>query len=350
MSQSKQSSLRVGILGAGLMGRWHSEYARRAGARIVAVADQDIASAGSLSERVSAQAFSDLDDMLEKSRLDVLHICTPLASHYPLAMRAIRAGVHVFVEKPLTESAEETGLLLGEAEKSGVSVCPVHQFGFQDGLLNAISGFADAGDVLQARFTICSAGGDGRSDSSLDQIVADILPHPLSVMRVIRPGISLATEDWSVLHPRDGELHINAVAGAIGLTIYISMHARPTRCELDIFASRGRTHINFFHGYAASEKGDVSRTRKILQPFQYAGKELYVAATNIAGRGIRREPAYPGLPRLIRDFYTAIETGAAGPIAAEDILAVANARDELIATALPSVASSMRGRDRITHG
>lgn len=346
MSQSKQSPLRVGILGAGLMGRWHSEYALRAGARIVAVADQDISSASSLSARVSAQSYSDLADMLEKSGLDVLHICTPLASHYPLAMQAIRAGVHVFIEKPLAESAVQTRLLLSEAEKLGVSVCPVHQFGFQEGVRNTLSGHED--DVLQARFTVCSAGGVGQSDSALDQIVADILPHPLSVMRVIWPGISLSTEDWSVLHPRAGELYINAVAGGFGLTMYISMNARPTRCEMDIFGKQGRTHINFFHGYAVSEQGDVSRRKKIFQPFQYASKELYAAGTNIARRGIRREPAYPGLSRLIKSFYTAIATGSEGPIPAVDIIAVADARDELIATALPSVANSIHSKEAVT--
>lgn len=349
MVNSKQTPLRAGILGAGLMGRWHAEYAQRAGARIVAIGDQDISLAKSLSGRFRADTFAGLDDMLEHAGLDVLHVCTPLASHCSLALRAIRAGVHVFIEKPLAESAQETRMLLDEADRSGVLICPVHQFGFQDGVLRAAKGLVAAGEILQARFTICSAGGDGQSGLMLDRIVADILPHPLSVLRVIWPGISLSSEGWSILHPRDGELHISGTAGDIGLAMYISMNARPTRCELDLFGSRGHIHVNFFHGYAVSGKGEVSRTRKILQPFLQTGNELRTAGTNIALRGMRREPAYPGLPRLISQFYAAIGQGEKGPIPAEDILAVATARDELVGAAFPGVASPVTGGGGENH-
>ena len=58
-------------------------------------------------------------------------------------------------------------------------------------------------------------------------------------------------------------------------------------------------------------------------------------------RGLHKESAYPGLQRLIKDFYTAVESASESPIPAEDILTVALARDELIGTALPGMAPPM---------
>src|SRR5919199_4073263 len=94
--------LRVAIVGAGLMGRWHAYYAARAGARVAAVVDRDARAAGALSRRFpDATAFTNLEACLSQPHISVAHICTPTASHVPLATSALQAGVHVLLEKPV---------------------------------------------------------------------------------------------------------------------------------------------------------------------------------------------------------------------------------------------------------
>lgn len=316
-------------MGAGLMGHWHAKTAKRLGAQIVSILDNSPSQAKALSAEIGdAEVFTDIDTMLSSAQLDIIHICTPLNSHFSMAMRAIDAGVHVIVEKPVTASVDETEALLQASSKQNVKLCPVHQFGFQDGVLDAIDKIDALGELLSVRFTTGSAGGE-HSENELNEIVADIIPHPLSVLQRLRPGIMLDTSQWQGVHVRDGELQLIGEVDGIGIDFYISMIARPTRCEMELFSSKGRLTLNFFHGYAIVETGEVSRVQKMIQPFKYALKELFIAGGNITRRGLSRELAYPGLSRLVENFYRAVTSDTEAPVSPEEILAVAIARDDL---------------------
>ena len=318
------------------MGRWHAHYAQQLGAEVAAVVDGSSRAASLLAARTrTAAVFDDMGTMLEALRPQVVHLCTPLASHRPLALRAIEAGAHAFVEKPLTSLASETQALLQCARERGVQVCPVHQFAFQSGVIRAREALEGLGEALHASFTICSAGGDERSRDLWDPIVADILPHPLSVLQALWPGNPLEPSGWSAASDRAGELHVRGRSGAIPVHAWISMNARPTRCDLEITCSGGSVHVNFFHGYATVRRGSPSQLDKIGQPFLIAAGTVATAAINLAARAWRREPAYPGLRALMGAFYAAARGVGSNPVPMECALAVAVVREHLIREAIP---------------
>ena len=341
MSVPHSSAIRIAIAGAGLMGRWHACFAQRAGAQVVAVADPDQTAASTLARRHGAAVFNDLPAMLASTCPDAIHICTPLASHMPLALQAVEAGVHVLVEKPLTATAAQTQALLARAEEKDVRICPVHQFGFQRGVGKAAAALSELGDVLHASFNFCSAGGGAQTGAALDAIVADILPHPLSILQALWPNQMLSPDSWTAMSERHGELHVRGGLSEMAVSVYVSMHARPTRCDLEIFCRGGSVHLNFFHGYAVIRRGAPSRVDKIVQPFVYAGKSLAVAAANLAGRVLRREGAYPGLSELITGFYAAVQGRDGNLITTAQTLAIATVREHLIRQAIPEVLTSV---------
>ena len=331
MSNTDFSKLRVGIAGAGLMGRWHAKYAGRLGVQLVSILDHDITLATRLvREAGGVTTYADMETMFSNSKLDVIHICTPLDSHFQISKRALDAGIHVIVEKPLATTVEETEILLAAAREHNVKLCPVHQFGFQNGVFDSITALASLGELYHLRFTVVSAGGEGRTAVELDEIIADVIPHPLSILQRLQPGINLNTRSWSGLHSRAGELHLIGVADGVDIDISISMNTRPTRCEMTLFCSKGTIKLNLFHGYAIIETGSVSRMQKMMQPIRSSLKELFVATANLAKRGINSEPAYPGLTRLLDEFYTAVVSGNESPVSAADVLAVAKARDDIV--------------------
>ena len=71
---------------------------------------------------------SRFEDMLEDDTLDAVAIATPVSTHFSLAMAALEAGKHVFVEKPLAASSEQVGKLTDVAEEKGLVLMPGHTF------------------------------------------------------------------------------------------------------------------------------------------------------------------------------------------------------------------------------
>lgn len=102
---------RAGIIGCGNIARMHVEALKNVqGTEICAFADQNPDKAFQYREQMenpSAACYSSLEEMLEREKLDVLHICTPHYLHVPMAIQALQAGVHVFMEKPPAISIEE---------------------------------------------------------------------------------------------------------------------------------------------------------------------------------------------------------------------------------------------------
>jgi predicted dehydrogenase len=323
--------LRVAIIGAGTMGYWHGRTARLLDAKLVAIVDPDRTRAGALARRLRVKAATgDASALLQEGRVDAVHICSPSFTHAALTSHALESGVHALVEKPMAHSVEETRKLVDIARRQGVILCPVHQVAFQDGIADAAQALAGLGDLSVIDFRIYSAGGSGRTDRELDEIVEDILPHPLSVLRKLWPHAGLDPQHWFVSHPRPGELSVTGMHAGASLSILISLHARPTRFEMMASGPRGAVQLDFFHGFAVRHDGQVSRLRKASRPF-IAALSLFGAATrNLLGRGLRGEVAYPGLRSLTRAFYAAARDERSPPISPEDIIAVAAARDAIL--------------------
>jgi predicted dehydrogenase len=329
--------IRVGIAGAGLMGRWHAYYARRCGASIVGVADPARPAAELQQHFRGAAVFKDAGPLIEALKPDVLHVCTPAATHEQIIETALDAGVHLLVEKPLALTATTTERLVAKAAERRVLLAPVHQYVFQDGVVRAAGWLPQIGTPLDFDAAICSAGGSYLRGEQLDDLAADILPHPLALLDTLFPG-ALAAIEWMQVRTRSGEWRIlGAVADrGVSVSILISLHGRPTQSSLRITGANGTIHMDLFHGFAVLEPGGVSRAHKIARPFTLAARTFQAATWNLAGRLIRREPAYPGLRRLIGRFYDAVHEHAELPFSDEHIVAVANAREHLRGMVTPT--------------
>jgi predicted dehydrogenase len=114
-------SLKIGIVGAGGMARYHIPGFRAAGAEVVALAEPDPATrAKAAAAYAVGETYADIDLMMAgRPDLDAVSIITPNKFHLPLAVKALRAGKHVFCEKPPALNAAETQTMIQEAGKAG---------------------------------------------------------------------------------------------------------------------------------------------------------------------------------------------------------------------------------------
>jgi predicted dehydrogenase len=97
-------TLRIGIIGAGIMGRGHAEVlAAHPDATVTAVASRTLAHAQELADSVgTATAFADYRDLIASGRVDAVSITTPDDLHAEVMIEAAKAGLHILVEKPFT--------------------------------------------------------------------------------------------------------------------------------------------------------------------------------------------------------------------------------------------------------
>jgi predicted dehydrogenase len=321
---------RAAIVGAGLMGRWHADAVRRIGGRVVLIVDPNERARVELGRRCPDARIADaLDADDVASTATAAHVCSPLPTHAPLVSALIEAGVAVLVEKPFAETADGTRSLLAHARERGVIVCPVHQFLFQNGVRQLRTWLPELGTVRRIEFSACSAGAGEGVAIGYDDLIAEILPHPLSITSLLLQS-PVGTIVWHVLHPAAGELKATASVGETVIDIAISAHGRPTENVVRVIADRGSVTADLYHGFAVRHDGAVSRGRKIAQPFTASSRTLGVAAANLARRAIRAEPAYPGLRDLVRAFYSAVRSNTESPIAPAAIEDVAVARDALL--------------------
>jgi len=320
--------LKAAIVGAGLMGKWHAHTVKRIGATVSSVIDNNRDAGLELASQYGAQYFSDAEVFFDKGACDVVHICTPPATHFHLANRALDSGKNALVEKPLTETESEAIHLAQRAAEVGKLLCPVLQFSFQRGIEELQSTLQKrSAPPLSIEFDIASAGGKGYPAHKLNALILEMLPHPLSVLYKLWP-LKSAGEDWQITWPRDGDLIAQCNHEGIPVLVRISLNARPTRCAMTVQHQEGTIEQNFFHGYAVFDSPQVSRLSKGIGPFVHSRKVVSAATTNLLIRAIHRQWAYPGLEGLMRQFYASIGSGSvAAPIEASDYIAVARTCD-----------------------
>lgn len=121
--------LRVGLIGAGYIARWHAEAARATpGLRLSAVCDPDADAAGRLARALGVPHFARAEDLLAARVCDAVHILTPPQLHAPIACDCLRAGLHVLVEKPVGISASEVDAITEAAAAAGRQFGAGHNF------------------------------------------------------------------------------------------------------------------------------------------------------------------------------------------------------------------------------
>ncbi len=114
-------AIKVGVIGAGGMLQYHAAGFRQGGAEIVAVADPAPGAAAKAKEKWNiAQAYESVEAMLtECKELDAVSIIVPNKFHAPLALQCLKAGKHVFCEKPPALSAAEVQEMIEVSNKAG---------------------------------------------------------------------------------------------------------------------------------------------------------------------------------------------------------------------------------------
>jgi len=132
----RSDELSVLIAGCGSIGKRHARVLHRLGLRDIRACDPAAAQREALGGETPARLFASYDEALA-GRPDTVFICTPPQMHIPMAIQALRAGAHVFCEKPLAAGSGGIDELASVALREGRSVMTGLCFRYHEGLRKA---------------------------------------------------------------------------------------------------------------------------------------------------------------------------------------------------------------------
>ncbi len=121
--------LRIGIIGAGRIGKLHAANLvnRVPDAEVAAISDVYLPAAEELAEKLGVKvATSDYHDILNNPEIDAIFLCSSTDTHSPISIEAAKAGKHIFCEKPIDHDLSKIEAVLEAVKEAGIK----YQVGF----------------------------------------------------------------------------------------------------------------------------------------------------------------------------------------------------------------------------
>jgi predicted dehydrogenase len=205
--RSHRGKVRVGVVGAGVFGGYHAQkFSSTPHAEFVGVFDLNAAAAASVIAKVGkGAAFRSFEALAEKC--DALVIATPAVSHASLTRRALEAGKHALVEKPLALTGHEARALAGLALERNL----VLQVGHQERLVFQAMGLFATGErpisIEAARLGPASP--EGRCEDV--SAIFDLMIHDLDL------AAELFGSEVKSVYGRGRKIHTDKIDEALAL-------------------------------------------------------------------------------------------------------------------------------------
>jgi predicted dehydrogenase len=174
--------VRVALVGYGYWGpNLLRNYMELKSAEVRWVCDRDPQRLALAKTRFPAVVVTqEYDDVLADPDVDAVLIATPISTHYELARAALLSGKHVFVEKPMTASADEARRLLELSNAAGRILMVGHTFEYSPPVVK-IKEIIDSGELGSIHFVTSSRVNLGLHQKDVS-VIWDLAPHDFSML------------------------------------------------------------------------------------------------------------------------------------------------------------------------
>ena len=305
------AAFRVGVVGAGSMGRNHARiFDELSDVKFTAVLDDRADVAREIAAKYGAAACASMDAFLES--VDAATVATPTVTHFAIAKRLLECGKHVLVEKPFTETPQQARELYDLAQQRRLVLQVGHIERFNPVLSALESRLANPRFIEATRLSPYP----GRS---LDVgVVLDVMIHDLEIiLHLVRsPWVQVDAVGVSVLSKREdiANVRIRFENGCVA-NITASRISQDKLRKIRLFQKDAYLSLDYQNqsGYLLRLAREGEKESSLL------GKLLGVATdstiiTEFAGKKIVREPVEVDkgepLKRELEDFIACAKAGA----------------------------------------
>lgn len=336
-----EQRIKIGLVGCGQIADAHLQQIRRIPwADPVAVCDLEPLLARQAAERFEIPGqFSSLEQMLEQSRPDVVHITTPVESHRPLAKQLLNAGVHVYVEKPFTVDVTEAHDVLDCARRNDRLVCLGHDQLFDPTWLECRERIDadEIGDVQHVESVL----GYPLHGPFGTQVIANPnhwvrrLPGGLFQNTISHPLYritELLTDDDPELQatwfsrfnhiPFPTELRANLRGEHVTGCLLFTSSTKPCHRLTRIYGTKGSLEVDLNSQLIRADKdgGYPGAFAKIEEPWRRVRESTANLARNMRRFWKGELHYFEGMKRTFLEFYEAVRDGSESPISYDEMI------------------------------
>jgi predicted dehydrogenase len=170
--------IRAAVIGVGYLGRFHAQkYAALPDCELVGVVDQNERARTAVAAELNVAAHADHRDLI--GHVDAVSVVTHTPSHFAIAADFLRAGVHVLVEKPITETVAQAQELIALARTAGKVLQVGHLERFNAVILAAES------QLRNPKFLECHRLAPFRERGTDVNVVLDLMIHDIDIVQSI---------------------------------------------------------------------------------------------------------------------------------------------------------------------
>ncbi len=344
--------MKVCIVGAGQIAEAHIEEIQKIpGSEVVAVCDLRKTPSIALAEKYAIKAtYTSIDDMLVTEKPDVVHITTPPTSHYFLAEKILHANASVYIEKPVTITAEETEKLIALAKSKQLLLCPgthrlrsfetievFNELNDQEKFGRMIHMDAIFGYNLQGIFgKLVTSNPDHWIAKLPGQLFQNNISHPIAMLAPFLSDdleVTAHAYDLSNNGVVNDELRVQIFdrENLISCSVLFVSNALPAQFRVRYLGEKSTIDLNLTEHYWQKDTnpslpGGLGLSLNIRQRAKQLKRQYW---RNFKAFWLGRETFFSDMKRLIEEFYQAIGQQQPEPVSYAEIQRTSNIIDEI---------------------
>ncbi|MDZ7359170.1 MAG: Gfo/Idh/MocA family oxidoreductase [candidate division KSB1 bacterium] len=305
----------VGVVGVGRLGQLHARLYREVeGTRLIGVYDTDAPRAETLANELGVRRFETFDDLVAAT--EAINIVVPTIFHFELGYKALAAGKHIFIEKPITTTTEEAGELIALAAKQQrvLQVGHIERF---NAALRALDDFPLAPRFIESHRL---ASFDPRGTDVA--VVLDLMIHDIDIIlalvkspltRIDANGVAVVSEEPDIANAR-----LQFANGCVA-NVTASRISQKKMRKMRIFQRDAYVSLDFLQG--------LTEVFRLVSPEEAMAGGGFPVVLGKLDQGARQRhivyeklqaPEGNALKMELQSFINAIRTGMPPPVTGED--------------------------------
>ena len=299
---------------------------------VAGICDVDQRKAGEFASKFHIPGVYPSLAAMETAKPQVVHILTPPASHCALTLQALEMGCHVFVEKPMAETAEECDEMIASAREKGLVLSVNHSMRFEPAVLEALDHIAKGhcGEILSAYYF---RGSDyppypgGRRSAVYRQgsyPFRDLGVHAVYLLEAfLGPPRSLSEKHFGTGNDpmlTFDEWRLSVEGESATGEVLLSWNMHPLQNDLWVQGTRGLLHVDAFLQRCLLYKTypGPKQLHFIINGLRHGAASLVEIPSFVIRAATGKLKPSPGIYQSVQAFHNALAAGKPAPVSPEE--------------------------------